>query len=406
MGLEYKAWWRFGLENYLLMFDLYHHRDDLPEGEIYSYIRKNRTDDSNTERYIFGQLTKLKFIQPVPGAASYYEVMHLPRLIIEFLEREYRFTSAKEIKLYLEEIDSLRQDLEAAFKNGNEVRAQNYLIEIANNIEKLRQSSSGNRIAITNKVSEVKINEGKESTAVRYERLLDIMERFITPVQEMIKVDDSLDRSLQQLENLLEHARKEYVFDRDQLDRIRRVALHIPRLRHDLVTAYQESLEEVTPLLDKFQYNRFGRGVTKILKYVDKNGIKAIEGILEQLSLPATRIKSERMDDQKVKEFIQQAKAYTPKPPPKVQHHQDDISKPFVFNQDQLIFDFSSALPVKDTFDWVAEKYQGKEISILLEIYKFLIDNSKDQVFDNSRKEYRIDDYIIHTHPLTIKELN
>ncbi len=406
MALEYKSWWRFGLDNYLLMFDLYHHRDDLSEGEIYSYIRKNRADDSKTARYIFGQLTKLKFIQQVPGSSSYYEVMHLPRLIVEFLEREYRFTSAKEIKLYLDEIDSLRQDLEVAFRNGNEVRIESYLIDIANNIEKLRQSSSGNRIAITNKVSEVKINEGHESTAVRYERLLDIMERFITPIQEMIKVDDSLDRSLQQLENLLQYAKKEYVFDRGQRDKIKRVALHIPRLRYDLVLAFQESLEEITPLLDKFQNNRFGRGVTKILRIVDKEGVKAIEDILETLSLPTTRIKSERMDDHKVSEFLQQVKNYTPKPPPKVQHHQEDISKPFVFNQDQLIFEFNSVLPVGDTLSWVCEQYEGKEISTLLEIYKFLFDNSKEHFFSNSRKKYKIANYIVSTHPLTIKELS
>lgn len=406
MALEYKAWWRFGLENYLLMIDLYHFVGDLSEAEIYSYIRKHsNTDTSNRPSYTFSQLVKLKFIQQVPGAANLYEVQPLTREIVEFLEREYRFTSAKQLKNYLEEIDVHRKELEKAFKENNEVRIVNYLRDLANNIEKLRQCSGGNRLAIINEVTKIKINEKHESTAVRYDKVTDILERFITPLEQMVKVDALVDTSLQQLQILLEYAKNEYILDRDQKDKMRRVVLQLPRLRSDLKSSFDESLDEIAPLLKSLRANLFGRGVSAILKMVDKDGSAALDHIVEKLALPSTMIKTALFQDIKLLDFLKEVKGYEPTPPPIINHDDHNPPKVTTFIQGRLLEEFEADLPVEDTFEWLVNRFEGEDLVILLQAYKVLIDHCKELSYGDERKKYSIVGYNVYTHPINIKEI-
>ncbi|WP_136799689.1 hypothetical protein [Desulfosediminicola ganghwensis] len=406
MALEYKAWWKLGLENYLLMIDLYHFAGDLSEADIFNFIRKyNRGDSTNKPRNIFFQLVRQKFIQQVPGATNFYEVQPLTREIVEFLEREHRFTSAKQIKVYLEELDLHRQELEKAFKDGNDVRIDNYLRDLTNNIEKLRQCSNGNRLAIINEVTKIKINEKHESSAVRYEKVTDTLHRFITPLEEMVIVDGTVDRSLQQLQVLLEHAQHEYILDRDQKDKTRRVVLQLPRVRSDLKNSFRESLDEVTPLLKSLRANLFGRGVSAILKKVDKEGPAALDHVVNKLDLPSTVFKTALFQDLKLLDFMKEAKGYEPSHPPRINHDEHNEVRVSAIIQTQLLKQFRKALPVEDSFEWVMDRYHGEDPALLLQAYKILIDHSLDPIYKEEIKTYKIKGYLVHTLPIEIKDL-
>lgn len=405
MALEHQEWWHFGYKNHLLLVDLYYHKDWLSEADIYDYIKKNRADNSSRPPYILAQLKKLKFIQPVPESTAHFEVQILPCEIIEFLEREYRFTSSKQIASFLEEIDEYRKQLEEAFKRNSEARIEAYLRDISTNIDKLRQSSNGNKLAIINSVIEIKTNRKKETTTVRYEKIADINERFLAPLDDMIRERGSMDLILEKLDRALKHAKENNILDRGQIDKINRVEHQIPTLRSDLNKNHREAITELTPLLNRLKANLFSRGVTEILRRVEKKGESSLDSIVEQLSLPPTGSHQQLFDGNKTLEFLLMARDFKPIPPPQIHHEKRDIVKPTVINQDSLIKNFKKALPVQDTFAWVIENYHETDLSFLLEIYRNLMVRAADYKFKPDKKTYDVQEYLIHAHPLQITDI-
>lgn len=405
MALEPKAFLNFAAEHYSLLLDIFYKDTDLTEAEIYEQIKKNRREYSNRPEYIFNQLLSLKIIQSPPDATAYYEISHNVKNLLTFLEQEHRFTSTKEIQAYLDEMDSLRHQLEIAFKENKRGVVLNILRDLAGLVERLRQSSNGNRLAIIREVREIKLNINKESSTNRYEKILDIVDRYINPLQDMIEVGKSLDKSLKQLEVLLNYAENEYAFERDVLFKVRRVSLYLPRLRRELLTAFQESTEEITPLLEKLQANLFGRGVTIILNNVTRKGAKALEEMSDRLALPSTRQRLDLFDDFKVSEFLRDVKGYKPKAPPQINHEEIEIEKPYIFNPDSVLIAFKADLPVENAFAWVRARYEGEELGTLLKIYNLLISNAGVYQYRTERQKHSIKNYDVYTYPLLIEAL-
>lgn len=405
MALEPKAFFNFAAEHYPLLLDIYNQGSDLSQSEVHEYISRHKSENSSRPDYIFNQLINLKFIQPTPEASAYYEITYHVKDLLTVLEQEHRFTSTKEIQAYLDEIDSLRQRLEVAIKEEKQGLIFTILEHMSVLVERLRQSSNGNRMAIIREVHRVKLNAQKESTESRYETILDIYERFITPLQDMIEIDKSLDKGLQQLEVLLHYAEKRYDLEKDILFKLRKVSLHLPRLRNDLLSNFKESTNEIAPLLQKLQANLFGRGVTKILREVGKRGGKALEDIAAKLSLPPTRSKSDLFDDFKTIEFLRQVKGYRPTSPPVIDHENHHVDRGVIVSPQKLLAEFRQGLPTSDVLEWLRENHHDKTPKTILIMYKKIIDNAERYSFSEVRKTYPIGKFNVNARPLRIEEL-
>lgn len=410
MALTPEAFFKFGLHHYGLLLNLFWHEGEVSEGVIYDYIlqERRRTDNSSPGSkpdYIFKQLIGLKFIQPLPEANAYYELSSLTKDIIRKIEHEYRFTSAEQIQHNIDEIESFYHLLQTSFHNGSRGVILSQLRDLVDLIERLDNSANGNRLAIIKEVKEVRLNACKESTSHRYDVIYDINARYIEPLRDSIQIGKPMDRKLEMCQDLLTHAAEKYMLEKDIALKINRVLHKLPSLRKSMLLAFEESIDEITPILEKLRDNIFSRGATIILEDVAKKGHRVLDLVVEELSLPSTKMKTGHFDDEKILEFIMDASQYKPVPPPTIDHTYENFEPKILFDYQNAIHDLRKGLPVEDLFLWIQERYGTEPLKTALILQNKIFNIMDSHCYGKKRSVYQFATGSVEAYPLSILTL-
>ncbi|CAG37289.1 hypothetical protein [Desulfotalea psychrophila] len=406
MAILPKVFLKVVKDYYELIVSIYKMNRDLSEAELLDFIKTYRDVTDPQPSYIFKQLLDLKIIRSLPDATASYEVTYHIKNLLDFLEQEHRFTSPREIMARLEELDSLQDSLRLAFEKNSKGPIFNILNDMAGVMEKLREGTEGNRLAIIQEVRKVRSNVEKHTSADRYGRIDDIYKRYVLPLEDMIEVGKVMDMSLDKCEKFLSYAAEEYCLQKDISYKIKRVSSHLPLLRREVLQIFQESLAEITPLLNELRDNLFARGVTVLLDNVSKRGADALTGLADELALPSFAQRIGVFEDFKSLDYLKQVDNYQPVVPPKVDHGNKARANPQKhYVLDGVLESAKAALPLQDTLGWLVENYKDKEMLLILRSYNLLAKSALAFEYGDARATYSLDTFRIHAHPLTITNM-
>ena len=405
MALNPITFLNFSASNYTLLLDIYLADRDFNEAELFDLIKKNRQNSDPKPEHIFKQLIDLKIIRSLPEATALYEITYIVKNLLVFLEQEHRFTSAAEIQAFIDELESLQSLLKAAFDADKKGHIFNILRDMSELFERLRQSSNGNRLAIIREVNDVKVNSKKETSADRYDRILYIFDRYVTPLENMIQVEKSMDVCLNRCEKLLHHAAEEYILEKDVVFKIKRAVSHLPKLRREMLTAFQESFDEITPLLNVLKDNRIARGATVVLEQVEKIGLKVLDDVEDFLALPSSRKKNELFDDSKVSDFLQDVREYEPPVCPVIDHKNATTERLVVHDFESVLDLACSELPINDVLEWIIQCCTDYDLEDILKIYSYFFNRATEFEYQLDQKKYTLKNIVILNNPLSITGL-
>src|SRR5690606_5821441 len=147
-------------------------------------------------------LIELGFLEPAPEGGAYEMPLPVWRFL-QYVREQYHLTSVRQIAGYIEELDDLRQRLEASIEQQQPAQAAVLLTAIADTIEQVRQDMHGNREKITNEVQAARANPERLPLRARYENIARIFTDYLSPMREIIDPTEPFQGQLDQLDQTL-----------------------------------------------------------------------------------------------------------------------------------------------------------------------------------------------------------
>lgn len=405
MAIQPQAFLNFAARNYSLLHDIYRRDNGVNEAELFELIRLHRSDPNPSPEYTYNQLLDLKILEPLPDATAIYEMTRPIAVLFRFLLQEQRYTSAKVIQAYLDELDLQHDNLDSALRKGKHGRIERSLTEIADIMERVRQDSRANRQAIINEVMALKANRERRTVRERFGKILYIWQEYLKPLQDLIDVNKSMDSCLDSLEILLKSGSKEYLNNGVVHDQISRTSIRLVRLRRDVLTDFHESIQEVEPLYRVLERDSIlARGASMALERIDKHGLGSL-GLNEEMALPGGRLLEGLFSNTSMETYLHGLKGYQPEQAPALSENAGDSSHGYIDFND-VAEQLADQLPVEDILGWLFEHYPDVELGDLLRVYGRIMRSVRyTSEFSSQQNTYLFDGVNVVAHPLAIADV-
>jgi hypothetical protein len=377
---------------------------DISEAQVRQLIRTFSDTAVEQPETTWQRLTELQVIVPLEEGSAHY-VMAQPLLhLLNFLYNDALPTSPEIIQGYIAALESARKRLVAGVEAMDPISVVLASNEVDNTLRRMQDDLAATHRAVMAEVGRYKADRTSVSVRERYLRIVSLMDQYVHPLVEIIRVDGILVSTLNETDLALRAAREQGVYT--EIGLIERNERQIRALRRRSIHTLNESRKELQPLYDvlrrssaiahgaslalgRFRQMRLEDWVTNYVTQADRASIEC----------PPT--------DAVLRHIIHEVIAHPPTPPPVLSMTENADTPPDYVRLlwlNDLPDNLREDLPVKDLTGWITTHFPEKGTAdALLGLSKLLFDPTMEVDFKVGKtKQYRTRDGVLEASTISI----
>lgn len=408
MAITPASFFAFAAEHVELLKDIFyrtHEQNGIAEAELLGLIRRHAKPGAPAAFHHLERLQELGFVETVPDATAHYTLTAVFSALLAQVLQEYRTTSVEVIQGYLQAFDALAQEIETGVAAGasGSARVVRALMELEQNIERLRQDSRSNRNAILTEVMRTKANRDHETARQRYTRINWLWTRYMLPMRDIIDTRKAMDGALDALDRVLLDAVHGFANDGAVARALAGIDARVLRLRRCVIEDYRESLAELAPLYEELRRDSaFARGASLALERLGRHGVGGLR-LESRLAICSWQLQG-LFDDTTMRQCLQDIRGYHPAAPV-------PLARPAAttLREDRLdgaAFDaaVAAALPIPDALAWLITRF-GRQapLPVLRGYGRLRSGNFGRVVFERQARDYLFKTATLHACPMRLE---
>lgn len=404
MQLTPKRFFDFCATHVPLLHALMTRPGDVSESQVRQLIRSFSDTVQEQPETTWQRLLELKVIVPLEEGSSHYVMSQPLRQLVQFLYDDALPTSPEIIQGYIAALEAARQRLVAGVEAMDPVSVNLASNEIDHTLRRMQDDLDATHRAVMAEVARYKADRSSVSVRERYLRIVSLMDLYVHPLVEIVRVDGLLVSILNGTDLALKDAREQSVFT--ELGLIERNVRQIRALRRRSIHTLHESRKELQPLYDVLRRSSaIAHGATLALGRLRQMMLDtwvtnyAVHAARTPVEVPPTDAVLERT--------IQEVITHPPIPPPLLAMLESTATPPDFIRLlwlNGLSEALHEDLPVKDLTGWLTSNYPEKGTAdALLGLSRLLFDPTMKVTFKGGKmKEYRTRDGILEATTISI----
>ncbi|MBL7956403.1 MAG: hypothetical protein JNM49_00465 [Flavobacteriales bacterium] len=377
---------------------------DVSESQVLQMIRTFSDISAEQPKTTWERLQELQILVPVEEGSSHY-VMSQPLLhLINFLYNDAVPTSPEIIQGYIAALESARKRIAIGVETGDALSVAMATNEVDHTLRRMQDDLDATHRAVMAEVARYKADRTSVSVRERYLRILSLMDQYVHPLVEIVRVDGLLESTLNETDLVLRAAREQGVYV--ELGMVERNERQIRVLRRRAIHTLNESRKELQPLYDVLRRaSAIAHGATLALGRLRQ--MKLEEWVANYVT-PTTNARVEvPPTDEVLRRIIDEVISHPPVPPPTLDFTENadtppDYTRLLWLNELPTIL--NEELPVKDVTAWLTQTFPEKGTSdALLGLSKLLFDPQLEVEFKGGKsKLYRTRDGQLEASAISI----
>ncbi len=377
---------------------------DVSEAQVRQLIRTFSESVSELPETTWQRLLELQILVPLEEGSAHY-VMAQPLLqLINYLYNDAVPTSPEIIQGYIAALESARKRIVAGIEAGDALSVAMATNEVDHTLRRMQDDLDATHRAVMSEVARYKADRTSVSVRERYLRIVGLMDQYVHPLVEIVRVDGLLVSVLDETDLALRAAREQGVYV--ELGMIARNERQIRALRRRAIHTLNESRRELQPLYDVLRRaSAIAHGATLALGRLRQ--MKQDDWVVHYM-VQADRAGIEcPPTDSVLRHVINEVISHPPTPPPVLSMEENGGTPPDYVRLlwlNGLATDLREELPVKDLTAWITGTFPEKGTSdMLLGLSRLLFDPTMDVQFKGGKqKQYRTRDGVLEVSTISI----
>lgn len=377
---------------------------DVSEAQVRQLIRTFSDSVSEQPETTWQRLLELQILVPLEEGSSHY-VMAQPLLqLINYLYNDAVPTSPEIIQGYIAALESARKRIVIGIEAGDALSVAMATNEVDHTLRRMQDDLDATHRAVMSEVARYKADRTSVSVRERYLRIVGLMDQYVHPLVEIVRVDGLLVSVLDETDLALRAAREQGVYV--EMGMIARNERQIRALRRRSIHTLNESRRELQPLYDVLRRaSAIAHGATLALGRLRQ--MKQDDWVINYM-VQADRAGIEcPPTDAVLRQVINDVISHPPTPPPVLSMEENGDTPPDYVRLlwlNGLADNLREELPVKDLTAWITGTFPEKGTSdMLLGLSRLLFDPTMDVQFKGGKqKHYRTRDGVLEVTTISI----
>lgn len=377
---------------------------DVSEAQVRQMIRTFSDTSAEQPDTTWQRLLELQVIVPLEEGSSHY-VMSQPLLqLLNFLYNDALPTSPEIIQGYIAALESARKRIAIGVEAADPLSVAMATNEVDHTLRRMQDDLDATHRAVLAEVARYKADRSSVSVRERYLRILSLMDQYVHPLVEIVRVDGLLDSTLIETDLVLRSAREQGVYV--EVAMIQRNERQIRVLRRRAIHTLNESRKELQPLYDVLRRSSaIAHGATLALGRLRQ---MKLEDWVANYVTPTTNARVEcPPTDEVLRRIVDEVISHPPIAPPLLNTAEDDETPPDYVRLlwlNELPERLNEELPVKDLTAWITGNFPEKGTAdALLGLSRLLFDPKLTVDFKHGKtKHYRTRDGILEAATISI----
>ncbi len=377
---------------------------DVSEAQVRQLIRTFSDSVSEQPETTWQRLLELQILVPLEEGSAHY-VMAQPLLqLINYLYNDAVPTSPEIIQGYIAALESARKRIVIGIEAGDALSVAMATNEVDHTLRRMQDDLDATHRAVMSEVARYKADRTSVSVRERYLRIVGLMDQYVHPLVEIVRVDGLLVSVLDETDLALRAAREQGVYV--EMGMIARNERQIRALRRRSIHTLNESRRELQPLYDVLRRaSAIAHGATLALGRLRQ--MKQDDWVVNYM-VQADRAGIEcPPTDSVLRHVINEVVSHPPTPPPVLSMEENGDTPPDYVRLlwlNGLATDLREELPVKDLTAWITGTFPEKGTSdMLLGLSRLLFDPTMDVQFKGGKqKQYRTRDGVLEVSTISI----
>jgi hypothetical protein len=377
---------------------------DVSEAQVRQLIRTFSDSVSEQPETTWQRLLELQILVPLEEGSAHY-VMAQPLLqLINYLYNDAVPTSPEIIQGYIAALESARKRIVIGIEAGDALSVAMATNEVDHTLRRMQDDLDATHRAVMSEVARYKADRTSVSVRERYLRIVGLMDQYVHPLVEIVRVDGLLVSVLDETDLALRAAREQGVYV--EMGMIARNERQIRALRRRSIHTLNESRRELQPLYDVLRRaSAIAHGATLALGRLRQ--MKQDDWVVHYM-VQADRAGIEcPPTDSVLRHVINEVISHPPTPPPVLSMEENGGTPPDYVRLlwlNGLATDLREELPVKDLTAWITGTFPEKGTSdMLLGLSRLLFDPTMDVQFKGGKqKQYRTRDGVLEVSTISI----
>jgi hypothetical protein len=377
---------------------------DISEAQLRQMIRNFSDITVEQPDTTWERLLELQVVVPIEEGSSHY-VMAQPLLqLLNFLHNDAVPTSPEIIQGYTAALESARKRVLLGTDAGDPLSVAMAANEIDHTLRRMRDDLDATHRAVMAEVARYLADRSSVSVRERYLRIVTLMDQYVHPLVEIVRVDGLLVNTLNETDLALRAAREMGVYK--DLHSIERNERAIRVLRRRAIHTLNESRKELQPLYDVLRRaSAIAHGAALALGRL--RAMKLDDWAMTYVPSAANARIESPPTDAVLNQIIDAVVSHPPTPPPSLSMSETQGTPPDYVRLlwlNELPNALNEELPVKDLTAWITSSFPEKGTAdALLGLSKLLFDPKLDVRFNGGKmNEYRTRDGVLEATAISI----
>jgi len=319
--------------------------------------------------------------------------------IVELLLDEQQLGMSENIRIYIDQFDSLSMGILKSVQGNDIDSAERTLRRFNQQVQSVRRQTKNNLQAIENLVLLSKKQDSYIPLKQRYADVIYAWDEYIVPMGEFIDVNKAFDATIDSVLDRLNQSSTVLEKSGAQYDIRRNIRIHkdkILDMKDVLLSTYRESKRLLEPMyhIHIARLNsEVTKGISNILDLARKEQFNLIDkfGLLPIFKKDKSHFTN---NDSGIKKYYLGLKNIKEDPAPPIAfltfQEQEKRNRQFIppLNKPKILEQFEQSLPVEDALQWAINKYPGDSTGRILNIM-WLVTNHGWQSQKFEKTEYK-----------------
>jgi hypothetical protein len=397
-----EAFFRIAHAHAGLLEDVFRSGGRLDETEMHACIRRHEGVDGRQPAAITAALLGASILVPVPDADGVFELSQPFSHLLAWLLKQQRLTSAAVIRGYLQELDDLRRDVQAAMDARSPEAALRSLRDVGEAIDRVWHDSKNNRDALTTEATHTRGGATKGSARTRFENINRLWSRYVVPLRQLIEPHGEIDRCLDALDAQLRQLDELFPGHGPVIRTSATVRGRLARLRREAREDHLESVQELEPLYHRLRRDALVvQGASLALERARQDGSRSL-GIDERMGFVGWRSRLVPSDNA-LEALLTGLQGYVPQPPSPIPDPPAPITVR-LFTEGLLWELLADARQVQDVLAFLLERCPEFALSQILRAYAWVHRGDFGRVtFADEQRRYQAPPFVIRSRPMAVE---
>lgn len=379
------------------------HRE-VTEAEVREQVRAHADTDAEAPARTWQKLLDLRILVPTEEGSSYYTITSSLQGLFNYLYNEAVPTSAEIIQGYISALSSAQRRMTDAILTDDQLKVGLANEEVEQTLRRILEDLEATQRAVLMEVGKYKADRSSVSIRERYLRIVDLMERYVDPLVDVVRVDGPLSDSLDEIDHALRSAREKGIYmDIGPLARSER---QIRILRRRSVHTLHESRKELQPLYDTLRrQSAIAHGAAIALQQLPQ---LKLEVWMEVFGVSAGRCGVEcPPTDAMIKQVIRNVIEHPPQPAPAISLIEPTETPPDLIRLrwlNGLLDSVDAVSPLPDVTEWLVTSFPDKGTTdTLLGLNRILFAPNQIVRFGTTMNTYTTEDGVLELTDISIE---